>query len=196
MAKKKETRKRSDIRDFLVVLLSGVVAACVLVGVMVYFYSPSGRYHSHKVLLAPEVLASMVYSEPQGGGLPPARHVFQDVDFRYFDKLASRWKTVKVEPEVYQRFWDLIEGDWSLVTADETVAAHFRHPHPARLTVWVRPDPANGPVKAFQETYFVPDSDLYRVELKGTTAASGEWAYFYHPAIYEKVLSLFTASQQ
>lgn len=186
--------QRSDIRNFLVVLLSGVVLACAIVGGLAYFYSSSGRYWSHHVLLAPGMLGSIGFSEQQRGASQPQGYRFERIEFSYFDSRASKWKTVPVPQETYQVFWDMVEKDWSLQSPSEQMVGLFRQPHVAHLTFWARPEPSSGPVKAFQEVYFIPNGDIYRVELKGQSDVSGAWAYFSHGSIYERVLALFVTN--
>ncbi len=186
-----QTPRQSDIRNFLFVLLSGVVVACAVVGAMAYIYSPSGRFWSHHVLLAPEVIEEGVYNDFDPATGQTKRFVFERLEFTYFDKEKRKWVSTTVDLEAYRRFWKLVESDWSILQPTEDITSIFNVPHPSRLMVWMRPDPATGPVRVFQEVDFAPGKDAYRVELRGQQDITGQWAFFQHASIFENVLDLF-----
>ncbi|MDP1836305.1 MAG: hypothetical protein Q8K75_10330 [Chlamydiales bacterium] len=179
----------TDIRNFLIVLGSGVGVACAIVALMVYIYSPTGRYWSQHAIISPAVLASGSFSETIEGTTKVQRYQFDKVDYTYFDKEQAKWLTVALSNEQYQKFWALIEKDWS-IPPNETLIQSFRDPKLSHLSIWVKPDPGTSPIKAIQEVFFVPNSDIYRVELRGTDLKD-QWAYFVHSNIYQQVHELF-----
>lgn len=179
----------SDIRNFLIVLGSGVVVACAIVAFMVYSYSPNGRYWSQHAIISPAVLASGSFNETIEGTTKTQRYQFEKVEYTYFDKEQAKWLTVDVSAEQYRKFWAMIEKDWS-VPASENLIQTFRDPKLSHLSIWVKADPGTSPSRAIQEIFFVPNSDIYRVELRGTDLKD-QWAYFVHSGIYQQVHQLF-----
>lgn len=180
----------SDIRNFLIVLGSGVIAACAAIGLLAYMYGPSGAYSSQKVILSPDIIASHAYTEITDGTKKVQKYQVSKLEFTYFDKQDSKWLTTTVSLEQYRKFWNLIAKDWSLTAPEQDQMNAFRDPHVARLTIWARPDTGDDSAKAFQEIYFAPNSNLYRVELKGD-AITEQWAYFIHSDIYQHIQKIF-----
>ncbi len=183
--------RTADIRNFLIVLLSAVVVACGVVGSMAYYYSPSGRFWSHHVLLEPDVIESGAYSDYDPSSGQTKRFVFERMEFSYYDQVKAKWILVNVDNDSYQKLWRLVDGDWSLTKVPRDVVALFSQARPARLSIWVQHDPNVAPLKVFQQVDFAPNSPYYRVELKNAEGPSGQWAYFEHAKVYQKVLDLF-----
>ncbi len=58
-----EGSARKEIRQLLAVLLSGVGLAVVASLFMIFFYGPSGQYAVKNVLLSPELLGKLEFTE-------------------------------------------------------------------------------------------------------------------------------------
>lgn len=152
-----------QVRNFLTVIGSGVVAGLLLVLALVNFYGPSDTYIAGNVLLSPEVLKSNVFG-------------FEEIEFLFYDTASGQWKSKKIPPSVYATFYQLVSKDRSVSGSDEQSA-------PARLLIRAQKE-------TFQQIEFTADGNNFRAQLKD--AAEGrEWAFFAHEGILQKIKSLF-----
>lgn len=176
-----ETSPRNQIRNFLLVIGSSVGFAVIVVLVTLYYYGPTGRYLTRNVLLAPEVTGSMVFMDfnPQTGGM--SRFVFDRIEF-----VTDR--TIPVNMDSYREIFRLIGNDRSLRDVPDDVINLFNHENPSRLILTIR-TPDQGAVKIFQEVHFAKIGDYYRIELH-VEKGEGDWAYFYHSKIDDKINQL------
>lgn len=167
---------RSQIFQLLFVVFAGIAAAVVIMGGMLYSWSPSGTYLAKNVLLAPEVTSQMAFKDEKRNSF-----TFDHFDFTYFE--GGKIQKVKVSAEKYAAFYAMVGGDRSYSEVDPAVTEKFSLKSPASLVVTVRDKNAES---TFQEINFI--DDYYRVEIHQEVT---EWAYFYHSGIYQEVHTLF-----
>src|SRR5262249_43123689 len=112
------------------VLLAAVVAA---LGVTTYFvvkYGPSGRYSVETTLLRPDLLNGLNYNDynPKTGAND--RFVFDKLEFVYTS--GKEQKKVLVPIGLYGQFYQVVNGDKSILDPPEEVKALFVHAVPTR----------------------------------------------------------------
>lgn len=188
---KRKTSAGRQIRSFLTVILSSVLLGGLLAFFFVYYYSPTGQYTARNILLSPQLLLQMKYSDlnPRTGG--QSKFVFEKAEFFYLDANSKERRQISIANEKYNQFYDLISGDRSLLEIDQRVIQLFEQEIPSKLVLTVRTESsaewqfAN---KVFQEMEIV--GDFYRVELREYQAKT-PWAYFHHTGIYDTSLRIF-----
>lgn len=176
------------------VITMAVSSAFLLSGVLAYHYGPSGRYLAHNTLLAPNLITKLDYNDtnPKTGG--SSRFVFEDILFSFYDSAAKQKRVLHISPEQYAQFYKLITNDKSLENAPQDVITSFYTEKIASLIIKVRTESHaawQDETKTFQQVDFVPEGDLYRIELHEEKSAPDFWVYFNHPDIYRKVLNTF-----
>ncbi len=179
----------TDIRNFLLVLTAGVVAAFLLAFVMVRYYSPTGKYLAESVLVSPE----MLYRMGQGEG---GSYSLDRIEYRHFNSSSGRWETIDVSETLWGNFYALVHGDESPVQVEPELISQFHQQKLPHLTVWVRRDGSTGGEQTLQRIDFVPQVGLYRVELLGDAKDTEGWAYFRHTAIAQRVHELILRGPQ
>lgn len=179
----------SQIRNFLLVILSAITFAVLIAAGLVYFYNPSGRYRAENVLLSPEMTQVLSYSDKEQTSGMLKRYVFEGIEYNYFDGQEKIWKKVPVSSGRYEQFYDLIKGDVSYAELNNTVFNAFNTRTPAMLILKVRPE-SNDTGKTFQEVQFVDGGDYYRITIHDEGLGE-RWAYFYHKNISNEAKELF-----
>jgi hypothetical protein len=181
----------TEVRNLFFLLGSAVLAAALLVGGMVRYYSHEGVYQLDHVLLAPDTLSALHFEGDPDGGAQKDRFVFDSIAFLQYDAATRRLERHSVDVERYANFYDLVKRDKSLSPKEGKMAESFEGTGP-RLLIQVRSANARmeGQARTFQELQFSPDGNYYRVELRHA-GASREWAYFYHPGLLEQALTIF-----
>lgn len=182
--------RTTDIRRFLIAMVLGVVMAVVAVGSLAYLYGPSGAYVADRVLLSPQALSVGEFQETPPGGRTPQRFLFDRIEYSEFDKTQSKWVSVRVSPEVYEKFWTLVAKDVNISPTEEEREGSFADSHPARLTIWYRAQDVQQTERPLQEVLISLQGDLYRVELR-----SGQWVFFHHPGIFQQSNDLFAGKR-
>lgn len=165
-----------DIRNLILTLLFGVVAAFGVAAFFVLNYGPNGTYTVGQALLSPELLSKLNYNDynPKTGGQD--RFVFDTIEYRGPDNVKRN-----IDESTYAKIYDLIEKDRSLPDRP-TIKAES-----ARITIFVRtesPSEWQKEVKSFQTVVF--DRDYYQVELHEDNQGE-HFAYFNHPGIGDAV---------
>jgi len=82
----------------------------------------------------------------------------------------------------------VISGDSSVMEVSDEIQGLFHLKTPATLALVVRSETGDG-AKAFQEVQFVNRGNYYRVLLREESKKQN-WAYFYHPDIFNQVLQV------
>jgi hypothetical protein len=188
-------KQRREVKSILLVLGAAVSCAILLSAYMLYFYGPTGRYIARNTLLSPQVAQEMSYSDlnPQTG--QQDRFILSGMEFSYWNAERKIRERIQVNADMYAHFYDRVSAEKSLETpVGEGIVQLFNPNLSSSLMVNVRASSqpaAHSPVKTFQVIQFAPNGDYYRIQLIGQSV-SGEWAYFYHPAIYQETLLLFT----
>jgi hypothetical protein len=171
-----------QIGRLFLVIFSGIAAAVALSVFFLYFYGPSGTYKLDNVLLSPEVSEGLRYQEKGQG------YRFSHFEFLYYQEETNNWKSVAVNEERYRRFYDMVKGDKGESLAGDRLKEPFYETNPAILSLVVKKEGAQDE-QVFQELQIAVKGDVYRVQLR-EEQTSPQWAYFLHPGIYAKTLSL------
>jgi hypothetical protein len=167
-----ETSTKGRIGALLAVIGSAVLLGCLGAAFMVMSYGPSGNYLLKNVLLSPQVAETLK-------GNPV---ILERLEYSHWDAVKKQWRTQSISFEQYQAFYELVNGDQSLIVTPEILDAFYRT-HPSSLNLFVRSetDP-HSRSKPFQRVQFADNSEHFRVELHMDVKDESEkWAYFYHP---------------
>lgn len=186
-----EKTRNQDIRNILVVLGSAVFCACLLAGVFLYYYNPSGRYDAGNTLLDPAIIDSINYQDVHPSTGAKIRYSFDNMEFSYVNSQNKNVHLPLEGIESYQAFYSLVGSLQSIVNVGHEIQTLFLKPPYSVLTINLRSAQGNSKEnnKVFQVVQFVPE-DYFRVQLHGKN--DGEWAYFYQPGLYQKIMELFT----
>jgi len=176
---------QSQIKSLILVMTLSVVAAFGILGLFVWYYSPSSNYLVKYVLLSPDIMPEISYNDynPKTGG--KSRFVFDDLIYTYFEKVTNQWHTSAVSLEEYKNIYRQIAN---LSSLDGDTEQFFGGPEQTILTIKVKTESnAAWQVvdKDFQTVQFSKD-DYFRVELHEQNPGK-HWAYFYMPGIYAEV---------
>lgn len=183
--------KAKEIRNLLFVIGSAVAAALILSLSLLYIYNPSGRYFAKNVLLAPEIMSQISYPEKQTKTGKEVRFTFEGFEFRYWDQEKKEWIKTAPKQKAYSEFYSAVAQDQSIQPISEEMRKLFNQNHLTALTVHMKSDHDK---IVFQEVYFDPGGDFYKVQLReeSTAPSSTEgWAYFLHPGIERYARALF-----
>lgn len=186
--------KEKQIKTLLGVFGGGISAGILIALFMLYYYDPTGAYTAKNILLTPENAYSLHFTETGSKSKPEGKYAFSGVYFSFFDPESKQMKTVSVPREQYDLFYHLVANDKSIVKPGDAIF-HLFQGQSASLALKVRTvgeDTSKGIEIPFLEIVFA-SGDHYRVQLRQAGPAQ-EWAYFYHPGIYEDALHLFRSS--
>lgn len=184
---------KQQIRNFLIVILSGFAAAFLISGLLLYYYSPSGQYIAKNALVDPEVAENLAFNDfdPKTGAL--ARYVFDGFIFSYYDQSSKTMKQKKIGVNLYTDFYNSISSDTSILEVPPDVTLLFNQEGFAKLIVQVRTESHEAWIdntKPFQQIQLMAN-DYYRIELREDNP-KGKWIYFFHPGIYAATMKLLT----
>lgn len=189
--------QKLHIKQVVAVLFSAVACAGLLAGVMLYQYGPTGRYVAGAALLSPDVMQKINYKDSHLQTGKGVSFTFNSVEFSYFDPVDHQQKTTTATPEAYQKLYNLIANSQSLPETTNQVIQEFEPMNkPATLMITMRTDVSDvsKPVtKVFQLVQF-SNTDHFRIQLRGTEV-TGQWAYFYHPQIFQEAIRLLSQPQ-
>lgn len=183
--------QKQQIRNLLIVLGSGFLAALLLGLFMLHHYGPSGQYLGRDALLSPKMTKQLNYNDYNSKTNGNSRFIYDHSEFAYYDDATKQLKKNTVSESHYQEFYDLIGNDMSLLNPTDSDVGRFSKGKPATLTLTVKTDSDaawQAMTKTFQEVEIVNNGDYYRVELREQNP-SGKWVYFYHPNIYNEAIS-------
>jgi hypothetical protein len=188
-----ETAKR-DVQRIAVLLTCAVATAGLIAGVMLYGYSPSGRYIAGQTILDPQVMNQINIQDKKSKKEQNGRFVFEKIDFTYYDSASKKMEHIPVSMESYKKFYSLINQEKSIEKVTDELKNLFNHPHINRVVTTMH-EGENTASKVFQMIEITPD-DFFRVQLHGDQQNPDQWAYFYRNHINEEVLRIFTKSEK
>ena len=193
MAVEKEKKSTGKlIRDLLMVFSLGMVSAVLVALATLYYFGPTGSYKAENILLSPEVMAQLSFSDisPQTG--TPIPYTFDRIEFQHFNVETREWRRSTVDKEAYANFYSMISGDRSLTVVPEDVISFFNKQSPSTLTLTVKKKGVNSgseESRTFQEVQILNFNDYYRIQIHDKEEVIS-WAYFYHENIFQKSLEL------
>lgn len=190
MSEPSHSTKR-EIRNLIGVILSGVIGACLLTGILLHFYGPTGRYYVSNVLLSPDLVQNLSYQEVDPKTGQATHYVFRGIEFAYYDPAQKKWISFPVLSDIYEKFYQKISNDLSLEEISNQILDTFYKSQPAKLTIKIKTDSA-AVQRTFQDLELADQGDYYRVQLRQQTESAGGWVYFYHPGIYQEAMNLFS----
>lgn len=187
-----ENRKNRDIRNLLFVLTAGVGGAGLLAALFLYYYNPSGQYLASYTMLDPKIMEEIDYQDHHPVQGKKVHFFFDHIEFSYLDSHHTPKKNSHVSLEDYQKFYDRVASEKSLLNIRQQVQDLFSQSPSSLLTIVMRTNAGahDETTKIFQVVQFVPE-DYFRVQLHAKN--EGEWAYFYQKGIYTQTIHhLFT----
>lgn len=187
-----KSHKNREIGNILSVLGAAVLCAGLLASIFLYYYSPSGRYLAGNTLLDPTIIEQIHYQDQHPRTGKNVRFIFDHMEFSYFDPQKGQMQISFIPLEVYQKFYTMVTSEKSLEETTHNIQDLFLKSRPSLLTISMRTkEGAENESKIFQVVQFVQE-DYFRVQLHEKN--DGEWAYFYHSGLYQKIMRLFTHS--
>lgn len=181
---------KKEIRNLFFVIGSAILVAIAITAGALFLYGPSGQYKGSDVLIAARELAELNYNSMNPKIQQMDRYRFDEIVYRDKDGVSQ-----KVSPQVYEKIYELVSKDKSLINPSQDVVGLFRKEVPAELLVKVRTeshDPVHNDVKDLIVMDISRDGNHFRVKLNEDEAGV-HWAYFQHPGIYQKILKLLSA---
>lgn len=154
--------KKAQVIQLLVVLFSGMMAACLIGAYFLYYYNPSGNYLAKNVLLDVTTIEKLS---------------IRDIVYVRYDQANLRENKISLSLEQYERFYELVANDRSLPV--EKGESHFRMKG-SHLKFYTADK------KVYQQVDFSSDGEFYRVPLfehKGERP----FAYFQHANLLQSV---------
>lgn len=185
--------QKKEVRNLVVVVLSGIGLAFFVTLMTLNCYGPSGTYIAKNILLEPQLLEKLNYNDTNSktGGM--SRFVFNEIEFSYYDSSQKQWRRIKIPHNLYQQFYTAVANDRSILNFPKEMENKFTQSPSPTLTLSVRTEsPAEWQqeVKVFQEVNFLPQDNYFRIQLHEQNK-TGNWAYFYRQNIYSEVMHLF-----
>lgn len=190
----KDLSPNKQVRNLLAVIGSAVLLAFAASLLMLYIYSPTGRYIVKNALLSPDTMNRLAYSDLNSKAGGSTRFVFDAIEFSFFDQDLKKWQKVFVGNDAYSNFYDLIAEEKSTLDVTDEMVNAFSVPYPSTLTLRVKTENTaswQAFTKIFQEVQFAKQGGLYRIALHQQDA-SQRWIYFNHPDIYQIAMNNFS----
>jgi hypothetical protein len=183
---------KGEARKLLLVLGSGVVAACLVAAFFVLHYGPSGRYLLSRVLLEPDILSKLNYNDydPKTGAND--RFVFDQIAVEYHDHASKKLQKRTIDVGTYAEIYAVLHADRGIGDPDQKIETYFGQEPKVKLQISVRTESSakwQAIAKVFQEVQFAEQGDYYRVELHEQQAGA-HWVYFHHPHVSQDVSEL------
>jgi hypothetical protein len=168
---------RNDIRNFLLVIGSGVLIACLAVFWMLSIGGYEKGMYVREVLLSPDTMEVMSNRAVRVGGKEFARYLVESVDYSYFDGRSGKWEMVALDIKPYTALWNEIEGDRGSMDVEQDVLKLFDDSKISTLAIYVRRE----------------IGDWYRLQMHDSDEKGG-WIYFYHPGIQSQILGFLKSN--
>ncbi len=181
----KQSSRSAQIRNLIVVIGGGMLAALLIAYFMVTNYGPTGQYQTNNILLEPSFVQNISFQEqdPQTG--KNSRYTFDRIEWLHFDSASNRWISSKLDENTYSKIYDLLRKDNSIVRVTPETKNLFYTTTPTSVTIVVHAENHEN-TKVLQEIQFADHGDFYRVLLR-EDAPSQNWIYFFHPKVFEQV---------
>lgn len=190
------TEQHRDVRNFVTVFGSAIFCAGLLTAFLLYYYNPSGQYLASHTLLDPAIIEQIDYQDEHPFTRKMVHFYFDHIEFSYDHPKKGYQRLTLIPIKDYEKFYALVSSEKSLMQSkDPVIQDLFAGSKSSLLTITMRikENNENLPAKVFQVVQFVPE-DYFRVQLHEN--AEGEWAYFYQLGIFQKVMQLFTSSNE
>lgn len=185
--------KNQQIKQFLTVIALGILFGLGGVYYLVKQHNPSNQMVVKQVLLTPDTLQNLWYSDynPKTGKM--SRFVLSGIFLDHFDETKGERVKEEVSLRIYSDFFDLIQNDKSLEDPTEAYALFSNQPQ-AILSIQVKSESQidSSAVKDnFQVVEIAQNGSFYRVKIH-EDSPKGQWAYFQQKHLYKKLLKLIS----
>ncbi len=184
---KKNGSKKAQIYSLLIIFISAIAAALLFALGSLYYYNPSGIYLGKNVLLSPENLMPI---ESSGDKMHKKRDTGYSLSAIEFTDLQKNILHRSLSPQEYSSLYAMLADDKGIEAAPPEVKSLFTSSRIATLTLILREEnKRSSSLIPFIIVEFIENGDYYRVQLHVETRQA-VWAYFYHPAVYQQILTL------
>lgn len=170
----------------MALLGSSVIVAILIVVGFVYYRGASGTHLLKNILVSPKTI-EQISSQRKSS------FIFDKIEFVRADASGKSWGRYAVNLQSYGKFFRMVENERSIPRLTDEMIRQFERSPFSTLTIYLRPSRQNAAV-FLQQVQFVDTGALFRVQRN--IDDKEEWVYFSHPRIYQKVLELFSPTQQ
>lgn len=172
---------KKDIRNFLLVLGSGVLVALLGVFWLVRVEGYERGLYAQEVLLSPETIEILSQKGGKSGQV-------ESIDYSYFNQ--GKWTMTTLDKGPYQNLWDILNGDRGTARPDPEIIKLFEDQKVSTLAIYIRkemPYQKEGLNELFQQMQVPLNGDYYRIQMHDNDH-KGNWIYFYHPGIQNEII--------
>ncbi|MCH9625864.1 MAG: hypothetical protein S4CHLAM123_10480 [Chlamydiales bacterium] len=190
-------KERNEVRNLILMLSSAIFIAFVVVVGFIYYLGSSGTYILSNILVSPETLERVSFSDYDSQTGKQARFVFNKIEFVRADMQGKDWGRFAVSPQSYAAFYKQVSSLRSLPKVTDEMVNQFDLIIPSTLTILAQARDNEGPSQGtmiFQQVEFIDGGDLFRLRLHSRgdlDRGKEEWIYFRSRGIYKKVIELF-----
>lgn len=182
--------KRSDIRDFLLVIGAGVFCAFLLVFWLVKEDPGAKELKVSEALLSPETIEELSNRAVNASGKFSAEYLVESIDFSTFDTDKGKWEMTQVDIQPYQQIYRILEKDVGRQKVPDDVIDQFDKTNISTLAIYVKvnkPYQVGSTNNLFQQIQLLPTDDWYRVQIH---ADEPQWFYYQHMGALKEILSI------
>lgn len=182
----------SNVKSLIILMLLSVGCAVAIAVYSVRTFGPSGVYEVENTLITPYLLENMSYDDFDTKTGAQTRFVYDELLYSYWHKNSQKNLTVPIDLQLYRHFYDIVRSDSSIPDGGENLNGLFHDADNLSIKVkTVSDDPLSKETKIFQSVQFAREGNFYRIQLREELQPDGEWAYFNHLGITEKIRKLF-----
>lgn len=182
----------SNVRSLIILMFFSVACAFAIAIFSVQTFGPTGSYEVKNALITPYLLENMSYNDTDTKTGAETRFVFDQLLYTYRDTHAQKTLTKPITLQDYRRFYEVINGDSSIVDGGSNLETLFNDADQLVINVkTVTDDPLQSEKKLFQEIHFAREGNFYRIELREDMNPQEKWAYYNHLGITAAIKQLF-----
>ncbi len=184
-------KPRKEVQNLILMLSSAVFLAFLIVVGLVYYFGSSGTYLLRDVLISPDALKRISFSDYDQETGERSPFVFNKIEFIRAESRGREWGRYAVSKESYEEFYNLVSHERSIPQVSDQMIEQFETIVPSTLTIFVQARDNKGTREngfIFQRVEFLDREDVFRVQMRDS---QGSWIYFSYPGIYNKVVELF-----
>lgn len=182
---------KKDIRNLVMVISASLLLAVGITSWFLLSYGPSGQYYAKNTLANPSILARLDYNDMNPKTNQMDRYVFDKILYTFWNKTKQEQGSLVIPIPVYEKFYNLVQADDSILQPTSEMSSAFRSSPPARLAVKVHTESNVDYQKDAKDLTLVEVAgDYWRVELNDQNTAI-QWVYYKHPNIAAQTQSLF-----
>jgi len=187
-------KPRKEVQNLILMLSSAVMIAFIVVVGLVYYFGSSGTYLLRDVLISPDALKRISFTDYNPDSGDQSRFVFNKIEFVRAESRGKGWGRYAVSKQSYEAFYKLISNERSIPQISNEMILQFDRIVPSTLTIFIQARDNEGRAQdgtIFQQVEFLDKEDVFRVKMRDS---KDTWVYFRYPGIYNKVVELFAPS--